>query len=52
MARIRSLITTALTPKRAAADNDGVHFHSGPNGPYVCEYARCDSPGMDPTSGV
>lgn len=25
----------------------GVHFHPGPAGPYVCENPRCDSQGLD-----
>jgi hypothetical protein len=23
---------------------DGVHFHAGPAGPYVCDHAGCVSP--------
>jgi hypothetical protein len=28
---------------------DGVHFHGGANGAYVCDDARCVSPHLDPT---
>jgi hypothetical protein len=45
MARILAAIGNAL---RDNVDNQGVHFHGGPAGPYVCENPRCTSPGLDP----
>jgi hypothetical protein len=38
---------------RALASNlnpveQGVHFHGGPQGAYVCDYADCVSPTVDP----
>jgi hypothetical protein len=44
MARIVAAIARALNP---VEKYDGVHFHAGPAGPYVCENPRCVSPGLD-----
>lgn len=46
MARILAAITNALRDNLSPA-TDGVHFHAGPAGPYVCENPRCVSPGLD-----
>ncbi len=43
MARIVAAITRAL---REDTTTDKVHFHGGPDGPYVCEYPHCTSPGL------
>ena len=48
MARMIAAITRAL---REDTSTDKVHFHSGANGPYVCENPRCSSPGLDPQAG-
>jgi hypothetical protein len=32
----------------SGAPHDGVHFHGGPDGPFVCDFPRCDSPGISP----
>ena len=40
---IARTLTSNLNPVE-----DGVHFHPGPAGPYVCENPRCVSPGLDP----
>ena len=45
MARLFAAITRAL---REETITENVHFHGGPTGPYVCENARCTSPGLDP----
>jgi hypothetical protein len=45
MARILAAITRAL--RENTTPKDGVHFHAGPAGPYVCENPRCVSPGLD-----
>jgi hypothetical protein len=45
MARIFAAITRALRDNMIPID--GVHFHAGPAGPYVCENPRCVSPGLD-----
>ena len=42
MARIVAAITRALS----VDTTEQVHFHSGANGPYVCENPRCTSPGL------
>ena len=39
-------LARALTPAPPA---DRVHFHRGPQGPYLCENPRCVSPGLDPS---
>ena len=44
MARIVAAISRALREDTT----ENVHFHSGSNGPYVCENPRCSSPGLDP----
>ena len=46
MARILAAITTALRDNMNPS-RDGVHFHAGPQGPYVCENQQCVSPGYD-----
>jgi hypothetical protein len=46
MARIFAAITRALRDNMTP-QADGVHFHAGPAGPYVCENPRCVSPGLD-----
>jgi hypothetical protein len=46
MARILAAITQAFR-ENASPSRDGVHFHAGPAGPYVCENPRCTSPGLD-----
>ena len=46
MARILAAITTALRDNITPSP-DGVHFHAGPQGPYVCENPKCVSPGLD-----
>ena len=45
MARILAAITSAL--RENITPTDGVHFHTGPQGPYVCENPGCVSPGLD-----
>ena len=45
MARLFAAITRALREENIT---ENVHFHGGPAGPYVCENARCTSPGLDP----
>jgi hypothetical protein len=45
MARILAAITSAL--RENITPTDGVHFHPGPQGPYVCENPACVSPGLD-----
>jgi hypothetical protein len=30
--------------RRGSDPDHHVHFHAGPDGPYVCDFARCDSP--------
>ena len=47
MARILAAISRALRDNMTPAAKDGVHFHAGPAGPYVCENPRCVSPGLD-----
>jgi hypothetical protein len=47
MARMMRAITRALREVNDNTTKDGVHFHAGPGGPYVCENARCVSPGLD-----
>jgi hypothetical protein len=42
MARIFAAISRALRED----NNEQVHFHGGPHGPYVCENPRCTSPGL------
>ncbi len=42
MARIVAAIARALREDTT----EKVHFHGGPDGPYVCENARCTSPGL------
>jgi hypothetical protein len=44
MARLLTAIARALRGQEECS----VHFHAGPEGPYVCEYDACDSPGLDP----
>jgi hypothetical protein len=44
--RLRA-IASALAGNLNPAES-GVHFHAGPAGPYVCDYPRCVSPGLDP----
>jgi hypothetical protein len=46
MARILAAITQAFRENTAPV-RDGVHFHGGPQGPYVCENPRCVSPGLE-----
>jgi hypothetical protein len=46
MARIFAAISRALRDNLNPT-SDGVHFHAGPAGPYVCENPRCVSPGLD-----
>jgi hypothetical protein len=29
-------------------EQETVHFHSGPDGPYVCERPSCTSPSLHP----
>jgi hypothetical protein len=43
MARLFAAISRAL---REDATTEKVHFHGGPDGPYVCENPRCTSPGL------
>jgi hypothetical protein len=44
--RIIAAIACALRDDR---DHDGTHFHADADGrPYVCDYAHCTSPGLDP----
>ena len=45
MARIVAAISRAL---REDTTTEQVHFHSGSDGPFVCENPRCSSPGLDP----
>jgi hypothetical protein len=45
--RFASAVVRAVSGERPRAGAD-VHFHSGPDGPYVCEAPRCESPGLDP----
>ena len=45
MARIFAAISNAL--RENITPTDGVHFHAGPQGPYVCENPACVSPGLD-----
>jgi hypothetical protein len=45
--RIAAAVARALTASWPPT-KDGVHFHGGPHGPYVCENPRCTSPGLDP----
>ena len=42
---MRSVINSVLLRLRAPAST-GPHFHGSANGPYVCENARCESPGL------
>jgi hypothetical protein len=44
MARILAAITQAF---RDNLNDENVHFHAGPSGPYVCENPRCTSPGLE-----
>ena len=45
MARLLAAITQAWRDN--VTPSDGVHFHAGPAGPYVCENPQCVSPGLD-----
>jgi hypothetical protein len=46
--RIRSAISRILRDHPAPSPATDVHFHADANGrPYVCDYARCTSPGLD-----
>lgn len=51
MPRLTQKIARALRPARPAvtAAQADVHFHEGAHGPYVCDHARCASPGVDPS---
>jgi hypothetical protein len=42
MARILAAFSRVLREDTT----EQVHFHGGPHGPYVCENARCTSPGL------
>lgn len=46
MANMIKRITRALASNLNPVE-DGVHFHGGPQGAYVCENARCVSPSLD-----
>jgi hypothetical protein len=46
MKRTIKKLTGALAATAGPVE-DGVHFHAGPAGPYVCENPRCVSPGLD-----
>ena len=46
MARRIAALMRALTASWPPA-TDGVHFHGGAAGPYVCEDPRCTSPHLD-----
>ena len=42
--RIANTIARAI---HGDSTQDHVHFHAGSDGrPYVCDYQRCDSPGL------
>jgi hypothetical protein len=44
--RIIAAVARAL---RDDSDYDRTHFHADATGrPYVCDNARCESPGLDP----
>lgn len=46
--RIISAISRMVRDERTPTPEAVVHFHAGPDGrPYVCDYARCTSPGLD-----
>ncbi len=45
---ITASIRRALRGESGALHH-GVHFHAGTDGhPYVCDFHRCDSPGISP----
>ncbi len=46
MASIMKTITRALA-RNLNPIEDGVHFHGGPQGAYVCDNANCVSPALD-----
>jgi hypothetical protein len=46
MARRIAAFMRALTANWPPA-MDGVHFHGGANGPYVCDNVRCTSPHLE-----
>lgn len=49
MSTFATIISRALGARRRRTGQPDVHFHRGSNGPYVCEHAACDSPGLDPS---
>jgi hypothetical protein len=51
--RIAASVNRALRRVIPAAVHDDVHFHLDSVGrPYVCDYARCDSPGLTTDEAV
>jgi hypothetical protein len=47
--RIAASVSRALRRAVSAPAQHDVHFHVDSAGrPYVCDYARCDSPGVSP----
>jgi len=51
--RIATSISRALRRAIPAAVQHDVHFHVDSGGrPYVCDYTRCDSPGLTADEAV
>jgi hypothetical protein len=51
--RIATSISRALQRVIPATVQHDVHFHLGSGGrPYVCDYTRCDSPGLTADEAV